>query len=116
MKQVMSCLQYVPANEIWSTATSFIDEGERRGLVRGYNVEVTTRDGKVDWMSCVWIHGTIEEYLKDEYTGYWYADCGVTPTGRISFRGYGMEEYDYEERDTFIIHCDADGNPIQEKR
>jgi hypothetical protein len=29
-------------------------------------------------------------------------DCGVTPTGRVSFRGYGVERYDPGERDTYI--------------
>ena len=95
-------LVLVPAKEIWPNATSYIDNGEKPGYVRGYNVEVVTRDGKIDWMSCVWIRGTILDYLHDEYTDYWYLDCGVTPTGRISFRGYGVERYDHEERDTFI--------------
>lgn len=114
MKEMLSCLQYVPANQIWSEAKPHIDAGERPGLVRGYNVEVTTRSGNVDWMSCAWIHGTIEQYLADEFTQYWYADCGVTPTGRISFRGYGLEEYDFDEGDTFIVLCDENGNRIKE--
>ena len=28
---------------------------------------------------------------------------GLVPTGRICFHGYGREEYDFEERETFII-------------
>ena len=99
----MPNLTYVPAKEIWPNAISYEDNGEKPGYVRGYNVEVT-KNGKVDWMSCVWIHHTIEDYLNDKYTKYWYSDCGVTPTGRISFRGYGEEHYDPEERDTFVVN------------
>lgn len=44
----MMNITYVPANEIWPNAKSYIDKGYQPGLVRGYNVEVTTRDGKLD--------------------------------------------------------------------
>ncbi len=93
--------EFVPANTIWPNSPSFEDKGPINGLVRGYNVEVT-KNGKIDWMSCVWIRTSVEDYVNDEYTGYWYQDCGVTPTGRVSFRGYGVEKYDASERDTFI--------------
>ena len=95
-------LVFVPAQEIWPNSTSYVDNGEKIGYVRGYNVEVKTKDGKIDWMSCVWIRTSIEDYLNDEFTKFWYQDCRVTPTGRISFRGYGVERYDPEERDTLI--------------
>ena len=113
---MQSCFVYVPANEIWSTATSYVDEGIRTGLVRGYNVEVAKSDGTTDWMSATYIRGTIEEYLEEEFTKWWYSDLGVTPTGRICFRGYGIEEYDDYERETFILTCDPEGNIIEEKQ
>lgn len=93
--------EMVPANSIWPNATSYEDKGPIKGYVRGYNVEVV-KNGKIDWMSCVWIRESIEEYVNDESTRYWYLDCGVTPTGRVSFRGYGIERYDPDERDTYI--------------
>lgn len=95
----------VPANEIWPNSKSYEDKGPITGYVRGYNVEVV-KNGKIDWMSCVWIRNSIEDYVNDEYTRYWYMDCGVTPTGRIAFRGYGIERYDPDERDTYIEEVD----------
>lgn len=96
-------LTYVPAKDIWPNAENYEDNGLKFGYVRGYNVEVS-KNGKIDWMSCVWIKDTIEDYLNDEFTKYWYSDLGVVPTGRISFRGYGTEKYDYRERDTFVTN------------
>ncbi len=98
----MMIKEYVPANEIWPNAKVYIDKGYKSGLVRGYNVEVT-KNGVTDWMSCEYIHGEPEEELFDEFHQFWYRDCGVIPTGRISFRGYAREEYDLEERDFFVI-------------
>ena len=101
MNQNFTVTEMVPASSIWPKAKTVEDQGPVVGLVRGYNVEVV-KNGKVDWMSCVWIRTSIEEYVNDEYTRYWYMDCGVTPTGRVSFRGYGVERYDPAERDTYI--------------
>ena len=97
----MPNLTYVSAKEIWPNSESYEDNGLKPGYVRGYNVEVT-KNGQTDWMSCVWIKDTIEDYLADDFTKWWYSDLGVTPTGRISFRGYGIEENDLSERDYFI--------------
>lgn len=116
MEKVSTNFVYVPANEIWPTAKPYTDEGLRPGLVRGYNVEVKWHDGDVCWMSTDYIRGTIEEYLNDGFTVFWFDDLGVTPTGRICFRGYGREDYNIYERETFIIPTDADGNPIEEER
>lgn len=98
----MPTLTYVPAKEIWPNADNYEDKGLIPGYVRGYNVEVK-RNGKVDWMSCVWVKNTIEDYLSDDFTKWWYLDLGATPTGRISFRGYGREEYCEEERENVIV-------------
>ena len=99
----MMNITYVPANEIWPNSKSCIDKGYQSGLVRGYNVEVTTRDGKLDWFSCEYIYGEPCEELFDDFHMSWYEDCRCRPTGRISFRGYGREDYDSDERETFII-------------
>ena len=104
--------EYVPANEIWPTATPHMNYGHKSGLVRGWNVEVKKHTGEVFWMSAVYIHEGIEEYVNSEFTQFYYNDLGVVPTGRICFRGYGIEEYDSVERETFITPCDSNGNVI----
>lgn len=94
--------EYVPANEIWSTAEAYIDSGYKPNLVRGYNVEVMTSDGKTDWLSTEWIHGDPKEEFNDDFHQYYYKNHGWKPTGRICFRGYGREVYDPDERDYYI--------------
>lgn len=94
MKKVLSCLQYVKASDIWPTANDNIDYGHKEGLLRGYNVQVLKADGTLGWDSCEYISGTIEDELNSEFKQWWYADRGVTPTGRICFRGYAVPSYD----------------------
>lgn len=98
---MINITEYVPANEIWPTAKTFIDKGYRSGLVRGYNIEVT-RNGETFWLSSEYIHGDPDVELFDEFHQFYYNDINCKPTGRICFRGYGVERYDYEERDTYI--------------
>ena len=94
--------EYVPASEIWPTAKSYIDKGYKSGLVRGYNVEVRTSNGETHWLSCSWITDSIENEINNEFHRWYYNEHNWNPTGRICFRGYGVEEYDPDERDTFI--------------
>ena len=94
---------YVPASHIWPTANDYVDFGPREGLVRGYNIEVKTQNGKLDWLSCTYIHEDPDRYFNDDFHQWMYKEHQWTPTGRICFRGYGREEYDPEERDTFVI-------------
>lgn len=96
--------EYVDASAIWPTAENHVDHGEIPGLVRGYNIEVKKGD-RVDWMSASWFHGTPEAEYNDEFHQYYFADLGVVPTGRICFRGYGHEEYDFDEREEVIRPC-----------
>lgn len=100
---MITVTEYVPANKIWPNAKAHVDRGYQPGLVRGYNVEVITHDGKLDWFSCEYIHSEPWEELFDDFHMRWYAGCNCKPTGRISFRGYGREDYDPDERETFII-------------
>ena len=95
--------EYVNASSIWSTAKDFQDFGVKDGLVRGYNIEVTTLNGITDWMSCEYIHGEPEDVFNDDFHVWMLEDYGFTPTGRICFRGYGKEEYDWEEREEYVI-------------
>jgi hypothetical protein len=100
---MLKITEYVPASQIWPTAEDHVDIGEIDGLMRGYNIEVKVeKSGVVDWMSAEWIRGTPEIVFNDDYHSWSRADWGLQPTGRISFRGYGIERYDAIERETFI--------------
>lgn len=96
--------EHVPANQIWPTATSYVDNGLIRGLVRGYNFEVKTKDGKFDWLSTTWIDEDPEKYLNSEWMQWYANEHQWTYTGRVCFRGYGEEKYDPKERDTYICN------------
>lgn len=96
--------EYVPASEIWPTATDYIDKGYKSGLVRGYNIEVTAFSGKTDWLSCEFIHEDPEEHFNDGFHTWMYEEHGWKPTGRICFRGYGEEVWDEYERE-MVVHC-----------
>ena len=96
--------EYAKASSIWPTAKDYEDEGQVDGLVRGYNIEVKTSDGIVDWLSCSYIHEDPEMYFNDDFHQWYYEEHGFTPTGRICFRGYGEEQYDFDERDAYIIN------------
>lgn len=94
--------EYVNASSIWPIAKDYTDLGERPGFVRGYNVEVV-KDGKTDWVSCSWFEGDPNIYFNDEFHTWLNAEHGWEYTGRICFRGYGVEMWDPEERDFYII-------------
>lgn len=94
--------EYVNASDIWPTAKNHEDLGEKLDLVRGYNIEVRKDDGTTYWMSACWFSGAPEYYYNDDFHDFYFCDLGVTPTGRICFRGYGREKYDWVERDTYI--------------
>ena len=103
-KLMLKITEFVPASQIWPTAEDHIDVGEIPGLMRGYNIEVN-KNGTVDWMSAEWIYGNPDEVFNDDYHTWSRNDWGLKPTGRICFRGYGVEEYDPEEREMFVIPC-----------
>ena len=99
--------EVVPASSIWPTAENFTDYGPKPGLLRGYNIEVKDQKGVVDWMSAAFIYGKPEDTTGDGFNEPWRIesrkDWGFEPTGRITFRGYYTEEYDFEERETFVV-------------
>jgi len=95
--------EYVNASSIWPTAKDYTDFGFKPGLVRGYNIEVTISDGTAHWLSCAYFAESPEEYFNDEFHIWLYQEHGWNPTGRICFRGYGREEYDFEEREEYIV-------------
>ena len=100
--------EFVPASSIWPTAENHVDHGEIPGLVRGYNVEVKKNE-ELHWMSASWFYGTPEAEYNDDFHQYYFADLGVVPTGRLCFRGYGVLEYDFNEREEFVkLYSDED--------
>lgn len=108
--------EYVNASSIWVTAKDYTDLGERQGLVRGYNVEVRKGD-KVDWLSCSWIYGDPNDYFNDDFHTWCREEDGLEYTGRICFRGYGIEMWDSEERDYYIVMEDSEeGKALLERR
>ena len=107
--------EYVNASSIWPTAKDHKDLGEKPGLVRGYNIEVTNSKGVTDWMSCEYIHGEPEVEFNDDYHTWSRNDWGLTPTGRICFRGYGRLEYDFEEREEFVIPVEVGEKSVEEE-
>ena len=107
--------EYVNASSIWPTAKDHKDLGYKPCLVRGYSIEVTNSKGVTDWMSCEYIHGDPEVEFNDDYHTWSRGDWGLVPTGRICFRGYGREEYDFEEHETFITPVDVEEKSIEEE-
>ena len=104
--------EVVPASQIWPTAQDFTDKGFIPGLVRGYNIEVRKADGTTGWMSSEWIEGDPEVVFNDEFHCWSRHDYGFTATGRICFRGYGFEKFDYGERDYYVVRCDEHGKVL----
>ena len=95
--------EYVKASSIWPTVKDFQDFGAKPGLLRGYNIEVTNDKGLTDWMSCSIIYGEPEEYFNSDYEMMFRSDFGLKPTGRITFRGYYREEYDFKGRESYVV-------------
>lgn len=100
--------EFVPASLIWPNAKDFIDKGRRQGLVRGYNIEVVRNSTKETfWMSCEYISVEPEVEFNDDFHNYYYKEYGLTPTGRISFRGYGIKRWN-QEIGEYIEHTEVD--------
>lgn len=100
---MLKITEFVSASSIWPTAEDHVDRGCIPGLMRGYNIEVKTAKGVIDWMSCEYIYGEPEEVFNDDYHTWSRSDWGLVPTGRICFRGYGREEYDFDEREEYVV-------------
>lgn len=101
---MLPTIEYVKASSVWENARDYVDEGHCPGLVRGYNVEVIHKDGRTSWITTFWIDTTIEDHLNSEFM-QWYAKVHeIEYTGRVMFRGYGEEEWDPDERDTYVCN------------
>lgn len=100
--------EYVKASSIWPNAKDYQDFGAKPGLLRGYNIEVTTLYGVTDWMSCSYIPGEPEEYFNYDCEKHFRIWGDLKPTGRITFRGYYREVYDFEEREQYVVRVDVE--------
>lgn len=95
--------EVVKASSIWENAKDHIDYGQLSGAVRGYTIEVYDKFKNLTfWLSTEYTFLDPEKYFNDDFHLWMYEEHGWTPTGKISFRGYGFEEYSMEERDTFV--------------
>ena len=102
---------FVPANEIWPGATACEWKGVKPGLFGGFCIEVVNWKGETYWRSCDFTSLEPEEFFNNDFYEWMYdIDC-LKPTGRISFRGYYIEEYDRD--DVYYIQCDEDGNCVE---
>lgn len=95
----------------WKEENDMKDLGVIQGYLRGYNIEIE-KDGELDYVSCLYVHGELEDYLQSELDAYGviiatdYAESkGWKITGRAIFRGYYTEEYDPEEREWFVYNA-----------
>lgn len=100
----------VRPSTIWEGVSDPVDIGEIPGMFCGYNVEVTNRDGRTDWMSCTFVRSVAE--LNDEFHCWVREDMGLVPTGRIAFRGYYEQHYDWRERDEYYEEVEIDTSCI----
>lgn len=81
----------------------------------GWMFEFKNKDGKIGYNSVTWFEGTPEEYcetwLRYGSDALFEAERwnGYEPTGRVVFRGYGVEEWWAEERDWCIRDCEPEG-------
>ena len=78
------------------------------GLACGWQFEFIRNDGKIGYNSVAYYEGTPEEYCQmwlrygEDALFEIERRNGYEPTGRVIFRGYGVEYYDTEYREWFI--------------
>ena len=94
--------EWVNARDIWPNTENHEDFGRIPGLLRGYNIEVKTQKGTIDWLSAFFTELEPEDELNHEWRIESRADWGFVPTGRITFRGYYEEFYDFEGREEYV--------------
>lgn len=95
--------EYVKPSTIWPNAKDYTDFGPIAGLLRGYNLEVTKIDGTTHWMTANWTYASNpEEFFNSKCNRRFREDMDLVPTGRVSFRGYSQEYWDYEDNDMYI--------------
>lgn len=94
--------EMVPASQIWPNAKDYTDRGYIAGYVRGYNAEILKHDGTTDWLSCEYIDTDPELHYDSEFYKWRCKEHGWKLTGRLCFRGYGIEKYDAELNETYV--------------
>ena len=97
MSTIVNKVMYVNASEVYPNGNDCSDCGFIAGLVRGYNIEVTEiSTNKTFWLACVYTYSkSPEDLINDDFRQFHFIKQGYTPTGRVCFRGYGLELYSY---------------------
>ena len=81
------------------------------GLCCGWQYEYIDAAGQYHYSSVAWEEQSPEDYANmwQGYRGSWLYDLlpdDYEFTGRVVFRGYAEEYYDFEERETFVREVD----------
>ena len=78
------------ASEIWPDEKGRVDCGYKKGLYRGYRINVRNSDGKTSWLPTDFIidNQPLAEVFNDENHLKIYREENCTPTGIITFLGY----------------------------
>lgn len=83
--------------------------GPIAGYVAGFNYEVVDKDSNLDYMSAYYMHEDPTQHVEDweAWAGADYFETvrwnGFEPTGRVVFRGYAREMYDFDEREEYVV-------------
>lgn len=79
------------------------------GIVNGWQIEYVNKDGKFEYGSVSYQAGMIEQDValyEAQGGGSWLFEIprwkGYEPTGRVVFRGYGVQLWDSWERDWYV--------------
>lgn len=93
----------VKNTEVFTDVVDFTNFGNLDEFVRGYSIEVKDNtEESTYWLNMEYFYGEPEDYFTDYNHKLMYEYLNVTPTGRISFRGYGQETYDIENNRYYI--------------
>ena len=113
----------------WNKGKNDIDyKGDIPGYMVGFCLEIKKADGSLGYASCQFVDKleNLTLYMADSYEEYNDIGCqkvpgmtradwdvfitwdlcdrdGNQPTGRVVFRGYFEEKYDFEERDNYYV-------------
>lgn len=103
---MMTIINLKDTNTGWTDEFEYATTQNIPGFLRGFNIEYERPDGDLDYGSCIWTYNDPDE-------NNFEFRCQIEtvamfgngrPTGRVVFRGYATEYYDYDEHETFVEH------------
>ena len=102
--KLLNVQEYVMADQIWKNADNHTDYGKKDRYIRGYSIELM-KNGHPGWTRTHWIHNDPEVYFNTTTYKNNLLHQNCIPTGRICFRGYGIEKIDKIEiySDDYVI-------------